>query len=112
MTLKDHALGVPHGLPPEVAGRQQVRVAVLYMEIDRRLGAALDDEFIDTVDLMQSIWFQNQAGVDRWRKIRNDYSSIYPSSGGFLVSERLRAELLRVALESVSRRPRAPGIPM
>ena len=78
----------------------------------RAIGAALDDEFTDTVDFMQSIWFQNQSGIDRWRKIRNDYSSIDPSSGGFLVPERLRAELLRISLESAIVRPRARVIPM
>ena len=78
----------------------------------RAIGAPLDDEFTDTVDFMQSIWFQNQEGIDRWRKIRNDYSSLDPSSGGFLVPERLRAELLRISLESAIVRPRARVIPM
>ena len=76
------------------------------------LGVPLDNEFEDTVDFMTSIWFQNQAGVDRWRTIRNDYSSIDPSSGGFLVPERLRAELLRISLETAIVRPRARVIPM
>jgi len=76
------------------------------------LGASLDKEFESTADFMQSIWYQNQAGMDRWRKIRNDYSSIDPASGGFLVPEVLRAELLRVALETAVVRPRARVIPM
>jgi len=76
------------------------------------LGAALDNEFESTADFMQSIWYQNQAGADRWRKIRNDYSSIDPAAGGFLVPEVLRAELLRVALETAVVRPRARVIPM
>jgi len=76
------------------------------------IGAKLDGEFIDTADYLQSIWHQNQAGQDRWRKIRNDYSSIDPATGGFLVPERLRAELLRVALETAIVRSRARVIPM
>jgi len=78
----------------------------------RALGAVLDREFEDTADFLHSIWHQNQAGVDRWRKIRNDYSSIDPSAGGFLVPEVLRSELLRVALESAIVRGRARVIPM
>lgn len=78
----------------------------------RAMGAALDKEFTDTADFLQSIWHQNQGGLDRWRKIRNDYSSIEPSAGGFLVPEVLRSELLRVALETAIVRPRARVIPM
>jgi len=78
----------------------------------RAIGAALDKEFTDTADFLQSIYHQNPAGVDRWRKIRADYSSIEPSSGGFLVPEVLRSELLRVALETAIVRPRARVIPM
>lgn len=76
------------------------------------VGAALDNEFTDTADFFQSIWHQNIAGQDRWRKIRNDYSSIDPAAGGFLVPEVLRSELLRLALESSVVRPRARVIPM
>ena len=78
----------------------------------RAIGAKLDKEFTDTADFLSSIWHQNAAGMDRWRKIRNDYSSIDPAGGGFLVPERLRSELLRVALETAIVRPRARVIPM
>ncbi|MCJ7510761.1 MAG: phage major capsid protein [Dehalococcoidia bacterium] len=76
------------------------------------IGAHLDKEFTSTADFLISIWHQNQAGQDRWRKIRNDYSSIDPAAGGFLVPEILRSELLRLALESSVVRPRARVIPM
>ena len=76
------------------------------------LGAPLDKEFTSVADFLSSIWHQNQAGQDRWRKIRNDYSSLDPASGGFLVPESLRAEILRVALETAIVRPRARVIPM
>ena len=76
------------------------------------IGAALNKEFEDWPDFLMSVWHQNQAGMDRWRKIRNDYSSLEPSAGGFLVPEVLRAELLRVALETAVVRPRARVIPM
>lgn len=78
----------------------------------RALGAAMDKEFDDTVDFLHSIWHGNLAGRERWRKISNDYSSLDPSSGGFLVPEFLRSELLRVALETAVVRSRARVIPM
>ncbi len=76
------------------------------------IGTPLDKEFEDTADFLTSIYHNNMRGMDRWRKITNDYSSIEPSAGGFLVPEVLRAELLRVALESAIVRPRARVIPM
>jgi HK97 family phage major capsid protein len=78
----------------------------------RAIGAALDKEFVDTADFMESIWYKSPGGADRWKKIRNDYSSLEPSAGGFLVPEVLRAELLRVALETAIVRPRGRVIPM
>jgi HK97 family phage major capsid protein len=76
------------------------------------LGTPLDKEFTSTADFFESIWHGNLAGQDKWRKIRNDYSSIDPAAGGFLVPEVLRAELLRLALETAVVRPRARVIPM
>jgi len=78
----------------------------------RAVGVALDKEFADTADFMLSIWHKNLAGEEKWRRIRNDYSSIDPSAGGFLVPEVLRSELLRLALETALVRPRARVIPM
>lgn len=74
--------------------------------------SSYDNEFEDTADFMQSIYHNNYAGKDRWARIRNDYSSLDSATGGFLVPERLRAELLSVALESALVRPRARIIPM
>src|SRR6185295_5300172 len=71
-----------------------------------------DSEFEDIADFMKSIWHSNFVGQDRWARIRNDYSSLDAASGGFLVPEVLRAELLRVALETAIVRPRARIIPM
>ena len=81
----------------------------------RAIGVALDKEFADITDFMQSVWHGNGEGggaSERWRRIRNDYSSIDPSTGGFLVPEVLRSELLRVALETAIVRGRARVIPM
>jgi HK97 family phage major capsid protein len=74
--------------------------------------SSYEDEFTDTADFFQSIWHSNHAGEDKWRRIRNDYSSLDAATGGFLVPENLRAELLRVSLESAIVRSRARTIPM
>jgi HK97 family phage major capsid protein len=71
-----------------------------------------DSEFTSMADFLASTWHSNYAGQDRWRRIRNDYSSLDAASGGFLVPEVLRAELLKVALESAIVRSRARVIPM
>jgi len=78
----------------------------------KAIGAAMDEVFEDTADFMTSIWYQNYAGITRWAQIRNDYSSVEPDKGGFLVPEILRSEILRVALETAIVRPRARVIPM
>jgi HK97 family phage major capsid protein len=78
----------------------------------RAIGCALDKEFKDTADFLMSIWHNNPEREETWRRIHNDYSSIAPAAGGFLVPEVLRAELLRVALETAIVRPRARVIPM
>lgn len=75
-------------------------------------GKPYDGEFEDMTDFLKSIWHSNYVGQDRWRRIRNDYSSLDAASGGFLVPEVLRSELLRVALESALVRSRARTIPM
>ena len=78
----------------------------------KAIGCALDKEFEDTSDFLSSIYHRNIEGADRWRKIRNDYSSVDPAGGGFLLPEVLRADLLKVALETAIVRPRARVIPM
>lgn len=45
-------------------------------------------------------------------KIKNDYSSVVPADGGFLVPEEFRTEIMALSLESALVRPRARVIPM
>lgn len=49
---------------------------------------------------------------DEIKKIQNAFGSTVPSDGGFLIPERLRGELLRVALEMGMVRSRARVVPM
>jgi HK97 family phage major capsid protein len=82
-----------------------------------RVDAYLDEQQLDTEDYLRSIWYRNQAPAavalrDRLTGIRNDFGSTVPADGGFLIPERLRSELLSIALETAIVRPRARVIPM
>jgi HK97 family phage major capsid protein len=82
-------------------------------------GAKVDQEkiFDSNRDFLSSIYHRNgtedalgkRAKLDT---IRNAFGSTVPSDGGFLIPESLRAELLRVALETAIVRPRARVVPM
>jgi HK97 family phage major capsid protein len=81
----------------------------------RALGASIDDMFESSADYFKTIWHQTQPSPEvnaQLTRLRNAFSENVPSEGGFLVPERLRAELLRVALESSIVRPRARTVPM
>lgn len=82
----------------------------------KALGAKVDSEFPDFSSYFATIWHgadPADANVAAKRHtLRNAFGSTVPSEGGFLVPERLRAELLRVALETAIVRPRARIIPM
>ncbi len=81
----------------------------------KAMGAKLDDLYDNSADYFKTIWHQtnptpeNQVSLTR---MRNAFSESVPSEGGFLVPERLRSELLRVALESSVVRSRARVVPM
>lgn len=77
------------------------------------IGTALDGQFADLPDFLTSI--APKASIEnqqRWQKIKNDYSGVEPSAGGFLIGEVLRSELLRNSLETAIMRPRARVITM
>jgi len=83
-------------------------------------GAPLDDKFKSSGDYFKAVWgmdakranLTDSATVAKMTEIKNAYSSIVPSEGGFLIPEALRASLLSVALEESIVRPRATVIPM
>ena len=83
----------------------------------KAVGAKADKLFDGGADFFASIWhranspkaLEKQGAL---HKIRNDYGTAVPADGGFLVPEYLRAELLRVALETSIVRARARVIPM
>lgn len=79
------------------------------------VGAVLDGEFRGIADFFSSVAPEGRRSPDnraRWDRIRNDYSSVDPATGGFLVPEVLRSTLLENSLETSIVRPRAMVVPM
>lgn len=77
-------------------------------------GAGLDKEFSSATEYFGSIWHLNNNAdtAAKISRLRNAYSSVTPSDGGFLVPEALRSQLLMLALENSVVRPRATVVPM
>lgn len=82
----------------------------------KAIGAGVDDLFDTSGDYFRAIWRGNgeRGSKDMQAKLEQlrNFSSDVPSDGGFLIPERLRSELLRVALERAIVRGRARVIPM
>jgi HK97 family phage major capsid protein len=79
------------------------------------IGALLDGEFKSVSEFLRSVAPDHKRSpADRahWEKIRNDYSTVEPALGGFLVPEVLRATLLQNEHEDALVRPRAMVVPM
>lgn len=80
----------------------------------KAIGAALDKDFTTAAEFFKAAWHLNDDPKMRQRmaEIRNSFSSVVPADGGFLVPERLRAQLMQIALETAVVRPRATVVPM
>lgn len=81
----------------------------------RAMGSVLDREFDDASDYFRTIWHLTNKTQDvqtKLSRVRNAFSSVVPSEGGFLIPEILRSELLALSLETAIVRPRARVIPM
>lgn len=93
--------------------RARIRPNTVYNKA--ALGARHDDMFTSASEFLHTISEHGFKNADMSRKLdtlRNDLSSVKPSDGGFLIPEILRAELLRVSLETAIVRSRARVIPM
>jgi HK97 family phage major capsid protein len=87
--------------------------------LEKEQGA--DNQFETSAEFFQAIWpkFETLKNADKLRgkrdaalRIQNSYGSEVPADGGFLIPERLRSDILEVALETAVVRPRAQVIPM
>lgn len=78
-------------------------------------GAQVEKEFTGVANYFQSIWHNAERTpelVNKLNTVRNATSSYDGASGGFLVPETIRSEILELALEDSVIRPRATVIPM
>jgi HK97 family phage major capsid protein len=101
------AHGMPQKLPTYTIYNKKARGAVLDKEFES-LGAFLSKE---------GIWRDGARAAlaesrERLQRVQNAFGTDVPSDGGFLVPEVLRANLLKVALETAVVRGRAMVIPM
>ena len=87
--------------------------------LERDMGQEL--QYDSSAEFFQSVWpryetLKNSERLGQLRdkalKIQNSYGSEVPADGGFLIPERLRSDILAVALEAAVVRPRAMVIPM
>lgn len=93
--------------------RERIKPNTVYNK--NAIGAKHDDDFGSTTEFLHAISKHGFTNADMSKKLETleaAASSIKPSDGGFLIPEVLRAELLRVALESAIVRSRARVIPM
>lgn len=90
----------------------QTKYAVL--RNDKAIGATLDGIFADIGEVALAALgkTRNADILAKREKVQAYMSERVPSSGGFLVPEEFRAELLRLSLEAAVVRPRARVVPM
>ena len=82
---------------------------------DTAPGAALNGQFSDIGEFINTVWHGHKTlSADQAEKLRivNGMSEKVPSSGGFLVPEEFRQQLLMLELEESIVMPRANVIPM
>lgn len=78
----------------------------------RALGASVNGVYDSAVELFEAVYREGKNPGEKLQRLQNAFGSQVPSDGGFLIPEVLRAELMRVALESAVVRPRARVVPM
>jgi HK97 family phage major capsid protein len=100
-------------------GRFEARKGQVYNK--KAPGAALDNVVDGPADFFQTIWHNRESlgnSIDLGNKaqeikrIQNSFGSVVPGDGGFLIPERLRSEILSLALENSIVRSRARVLPM
>lgn len=104
--------------PDQAKGRKAIDAARGNASIYNKAGQGvpLDGKFESLMDFLNVIDTRTDPREGdikaRRQQIRDAMSSTDPASGGFLIPEEFRAELLSVALETAIVRPRATVIPM
>jgi len=116
----DFAGDKAHKLAPHIKNLPSGAQKSLYNR--RAPGVAADGIFEDAAEFFRATWHRASSARDyrdvlapklaKLTEVQNSYSSEVPSSGGFLIPEELRSEILQMALETAVVRPRATVIPM
>lgn len=78
-------------------------------------GAVIDKEFASQRDFILSVLpdrYRSAENRAKWDRIRNDYSTVDPATGGYLVPETVRSEIMMRSLATSIVMPRAMVIPM
>lgn len=98
-------------LRPDAAKTSAERAASYWPDAP---GAALDKYGLDLASFARMTYHNTQdQNLQALRgKWRNDYSSVVPADGGFLIPEALSSQLMQLALETSIVRPRAMVLPM
>lgn len=78
----------------------------------RAPGAGLDGKFEDWAHFARETWHGNKHPDASLMAQFKNYSSVEPASGGFLIPEELRSQILELSLETSIVRGRATVIPM
>lgn len=113
--LKEHGEPQRPDIRPAVGPGPAATLSTNRVYNSRAMGAAIDSEVSNSADFFRLIWHNSPRDAQaqaRLSRIRNAFSTNVPSEGGMLIPEVLRAELLRVSLETSIVRPRARVIPM
>ncbi len=88
--------------------------ASLYNKV--AVGSKVESEFDGMADFFQTIWHNNNdrsaEHLNKLDRVRNAFGSTDGASGGFLIPETLRSEILSLSLPDSVVRPRATVIPM
>lgn len=101
----------PMDLRPDSAKSSAERAASYWPDAP---GAALDKHNLDLASFSKMTYHQCQDPklLELRGKYRNDYSSVVPSDGGFLIPESMSSQLMQLALEGAIARPRSMVLPM
>lgn len=83
----------------------------------RAIGAGLNGKFENKAEFFQAVWHRARPSAEVANKlalseVANSFSERIPDSGGYLVPEEFRSDILQLALESSLVRSRATVIPM
>jgi HK97 family phage major capsid protein len=119
----NQATGLPKGAVDMAVERKLAATtsATRALYSKRALGAKADGIFADRTEMFQALAMAAgrtrgtpdlTAKLGKLQEIQNSYGSEVPASGGFLIPEVLRSQILEVSIETAIVRRRATVIPM